>query len=89
MLTTKEDHGYGSSYFVDPRGEIIAQAGEDKDELLVADMYLSRIEKNARAVALPPPSAAAGGRGAGAELVRCAAHCELASAKDSLVAASD
>jgi beta-ureidopropionase len=36
---------YGSSYFVDPRGEIIAQASEDKDELLVADMDLSLIEE--------------------------------------------
>jgi predicted amidohydrolase len=25
---------YGSSYFVDPRGQIFAQASEDKDELL-------------------------------------------------------
>jgi beta-ureidopropionase len=29
---------YGSAYFVSPRGEIIAKASEDKDELLVADM---------------------------------------------------
>jgi N-carbamoylputrescine amidase len=29
---------YGSSYFVNPRGKIIAKASEDKDELLVADM---------------------------------------------------
>src|SRR3954462_617719 len=36
---------YGSSYFVDPRGQIIAQASEDKDELLVADMDLSLIEE--------------------------------------------
>lgn len=36
---------YGSSYFVNPRGEIIAQASEDRDELLVADMDLSLIEE--------------------------------------------
>jgi N-carbamoylputrescine amidase len=31
---------YGSSYFVDPLGRIIATASEDRDELLVADMDL-------------------------------------------------
>jgi N-carbamoylputrescine amidase len=29
---------YGSSYFVNPRGQIIAKASEDKDELIIADM---------------------------------------------------
>jgi N-carbamoylputrescine amidase len=29
---------YGTSYFVNPRGQIIAKASEDKDELIVADM---------------------------------------------------
>jgi N-carbamoylputrescine amidase len=29
---------YGSSYFVNPRGKIVAKASEDKDELLIADM---------------------------------------------------
>ncbi len=29
---------YGSAYFVNPRGKIVAKASEDKDELLVADM---------------------------------------------------
>jgi len=29
---------YGSSYFVNPRGKIIAKASEDQDELLIADM---------------------------------------------------
>src|ERR1700739_4799842 len=29
---------YGSAYFVNPRGEIIAKASEEKDELLVGDM---------------------------------------------------
>lgn len=34
---------YGSSYFCDPRGQIIAQGGEDKDELVVADLDLEMI----------------------------------------------
>jgi len=36
---------YGSSYFVDPRGQIFAQASEDKDELLVADFDLHLINE--------------------------------------------
>ena len=36
---------YGSSYFVDPTGRIIARASEDADELLVADLDLSIIDK--------------------------------------------
>ena len=36
---------YGSSYFVDPRGQIFAQASEDNDELLVADFDLDMIEQ--------------------------------------------
>lgn len=36
---------YGNSYFVDPRGQIIACASEDKDELLVADFDLDMIEE--------------------------------------------
>jgi beta-ureidopropionase len=32
---------YGSAYFVDPRGKIVAKASEDKDELLIADMDLA------------------------------------------------
>jgi N-carbamoylputrescine amidase len=35
---------YGSSYFVDPRGNFLAQASEDKDELVVAEMDLDMIE---------------------------------------------
>jgi len=37
---------YGSSYFVNPRGEIIAEASEDSDELLVADLDLELIEES-------------------------------------------
>jgi N-carbamoylputrescine amidase len=36
---------YGNSYFVNPRGEIIACASEDKDELVVAELDLSMIEE--------------------------------------------
>lgn len=36
---------YGSSYFVNPRGEIFAQASEDNDELLVADFDLEMIDQ--------------------------------------------
>ena len=35
---------YGSSYFVDPRGQFVATASEDKDELLVASLDLDMIE---------------------------------------------
>ncbi len=34
---------YGSSYFVDPRGQIFTQASEDQDELLVAEFDLDMI----------------------------------------------
>jgi N-carbamoylputrescine amidase len=36
---------YGNSYFVDPRGQIIACASEDKDELIVAELNLDQIEE--------------------------------------------
>ena len=36
---------YGTSYFVDPRGQIFAQASEDKDELLIAEFDLDMIEE--------------------------------------------
>jgi N-carbamoylputrescine amidase len=36
---------YGSSYFVDPRGQILACAGEDQDELVVATLDLDMIEE--------------------------------------------
>ena len=36
---------YGSSYFVDPRGNFLAQASEDDDELVVAEMDLDMIEE--------------------------------------------
>ena len=35
---------YGSSYFVNPRGEIFAQASEDNDELLVSEFDLEMID---------------------------------------------
>ena len=36
---------YGSSYFVDPRGKIVAMASENEDELLVAEIDLDLIEE--------------------------------------------
>ena len=36
---------YGTSYFVDPRGKFLAEASEDKDELVVADLDLSVIDE--------------------------------------------
>src|SRR5215470_2156968 len=36
---------YGSSYFVDPRGNFLAQANEDDDALLVAEMDLDMIDE--------------------------------------------
>lgn len=36
---------YGNSYFVDPRGQIIACGSEDQDELVVAELDLSLIEE--------------------------------------------
>jgi beta-ureidopropionase len=36
---------YGSSYVVNPRGKIIAQASEDKDELLVTDMDMDMVRE--------------------------------------------
>jgi N-carbamoylputrescine amidase len=36
---------YGSSYFVDPRGQLLAEASEDRDELVVAELNLDLIEE--------------------------------------------
>ena len=36
---------YGTSYFVDPRGNFLATGSEDKDELVVADMNFDMIEE--------------------------------------------
>lgn len=36
---------YGSSYFVDPRGKFVAEASEDKDELVVSDLDMDVIEE--------------------------------------------
>ena len=36
---------YGTSYFVNPRGQIIAQASEDNDELVVSDLDLHMIDE--------------------------------------------
>ena len=34
---------YGTSYFCNPRGKIIAEAARDKDEVLTADLNLDEI----------------------------------------------
>jgi beta-ureidopropionase len=36
-------HFYGTSYFCDPRGQIVAQASRDQDEVLTADLDLDMI----------------------------------------------
>jgi len=36
---------YGTSYFVDPRGQIVKEASDDKDELLVADIDFGLIDE--------------------------------------------
>jgi N-carbamoylputrescine amidase len=36
---------YGSSYFCDPRGQMLAVGSEDKDELVMAEMNLDMIEE--------------------------------------------
>ena len=36
---------YGNSYFVDPRGNVLVEASEDKDELVTADLNLDMIEE--------------------------------------------
>src|SRR5574338_283224 len=36
---------YGTSYFCDPRGNFLATASEDKDELIAAEMNLDMIEE--------------------------------------------
>ena len=36
---------YGSSYFCDPRGQIVAQASRDRDEVLTADLDLDMISE--------------------------------------------
>jgi beta-ureidopropionase len=36
---------YGSSYVCDPRGQILAEASEDKDELVVAEMDMDKVRE--------------------------------------------
>jgi N-carbamoylputrescine amidase len=36
---------YGTSYFVNPRGQFLAEGSEDKDQLVVADLDLSMIDE--------------------------------------------
>ena len=36
---------YGSSYVCDPGGQILAEASEDKDELVVAEMDMDKVRE--------------------------------------------
>jgi N-carbamoylputrescine amidase len=36
---------YGTSYFVSPRGKILAEASRNKDELLIADLNFDEIKE--------------------------------------------
>lgn len=36
---------YGASYFCNPRGKLIAQGGEDRDEIIVANMDLDQVKE--------------------------------------------
>jgi N-carbamoylputrescine amidase len=36
---------YGTSYFCDPRGQIVAEAPRDRDAVVVADLELDMIEE--------------------------------------------
>jgi N-carbamoylputrescine amidase len=36
---------YGSSYFADPRGQIVAQASEDNDELVIAELDFDQVRE--------------------------------------------
>ena len=38
-------HFYGSSYFCNPRGQIVAEASREKDEVLTADLDLDQIKE--------------------------------------------
>ena len=49
---------YGSSYFCNPRGQIIAQASRDKDEVLTADLDLDMIARGPQDLAILPRPAA-------------------------------
>ena len=40
-----DDDFYGQSYFCDPRGQIVAQASRDKDELVTAELDLDKIRE--------------------------------------------
>ena len=42
---------YGQSYFCDPRGRFVAEASRDKDELVVADLCVARLERRIAEVA--------------------------------------
>jgi beta-ureidopropionase len=47
--TELESTYYGSSLFIDPIGQVMAQAGDTDDEVLVADLDMARLEEVRRA----------------------------------------
>ena len=47
---------YGTSYFCNPRGKIIAEASRDKDEVLIADLDLDQIKGSPPDLAVFPRS---------------------------------
>ena len=61
---------YGSSYFVNPRGKIIAKASEDKDELLDRRHGLGHGARGAQSVAVLPRPPPGNLRAANGDLVR-------------------
>jgi N-carbamoylputrescine amidase len=36
---------YGSSYFCDPRGQMVAQASEEQDELVIAELDFDQVRE--------------------------------------------
>jgi len=59
---------YGSSYFVNPRGEFIAEGSEDKDEVVVADLDLNLHRRGAAGLAVLPRPPPRGVRGTGPQV---------------------
>ena len=45
MSTISTIINFGSSYFVNPRGQKVAQASDDKDELVIADLDFDMVRE--------------------------------------------
>lgn len=54
--TELESDYYGSSLFIDPIGQVLSQAGDNDEEVLVSDLDLGRLEEVARVALLPRPA---------------------------------